>query len=322
MSININKQLAQEIKHRYEVGERNFANYNLHEINLTGLNLSGINFKNSDLSFANLEKADLSGANLSNCNLKCANLKGANLTGAILSESDLSFSKLNGANLHKVHGKNANFQEAHLNYVKAQKAYLMKANFTKSSLNYSDLTAANMSQCELKNAFLTKTNLTSTHLPNSNLMGACLTSAITHKTYFLKSQYSEKTLFSRGFDPTQFGMVFSESNDITIEELLVILNQITKSSKKYLGSSLVVRYWQSSQANNDWLNKFTIDTQGTVSFDGNADQLLNDFQVKWYIQWMKKYFQSCSIIVNNFAILIQEDLVTLPFFHENLKFAA
>ena len=62
-------------------------------------NLTGIDFRNANLSNADLSNADLSNADLSNANLSNANLSNADLSNADLSNADLSNADLSNANL-------------------------------------------------------------------------------------------------------------------------------------------------------------------------------------------------------------------------------
>jgi WD40 repeat protein len=90
---------AEELRARYNSGQRNFQGIDLQEENFTWTDLSGV-----DLSDANLR-----GVNFSAATLKDALLKQANLTFANLSRVDLTGATLCGANLEGV-----NLSDAHL----------------------------------------------------------------------------------------------------------------------------------------------------------------------------------------------------------------
>jgi Pentapeptide repeats (8 copies) len=90
---------SNQLKQRYESGDRTFRKLDLSGAELSGIDLRDADFSGSDLYGAklmdsllnranfsdrtNLAYADLSGANLSEANLIGANLEGANLEGAI-----------------------------------------------------------------------------------------------------------------------------------------------------------------------------------------------------------------------------------------------
>jgi hypothetical protein len=88
---------ADEIRQRYEAGERNFAWVDLSHADLKCIYLKGADLSGADLQHArlgpnpetpsigsNLEAVNLSGANLSNTDLTGVNLSYANLSGANL----------------------------------------------------------------------------------------------------------------------------------------------------------------------------------------------------------------------------------------------
>jgi uncharacterized protein YjbI with pentapeptide repeats len=66
---------------------------------LSGSNLSGANFLQSNLSWVDFKSADLKGANLSAANLYRTNFEGANLFQANLSGADLLYTALLNANI-------------------------------------------------------------------------------------------------------------------------------------------------------------------------------------------------------------------------------
>lgn len=96
-----------ELKRRYAIGERNFANANLRCAELNHLNLSGVNLGWAKLNLANLSGANLSGADLTAACLRDANLSGANLSGANLSRADLSGANLDDAIINGAGGRGA-----------------------------------------------------------------------------------------------------------------------------------------------------------------------------------------------------------------------
>ncbi|NUN67715.1 hypothetical protein HCU40_24160 [Pseudanabaena biceps] len=70
---------AKELLESYAAGDRDFSNQSLAGLILTGVNLSGANFIESDL-----EEITLDIANLEDVELNLANLIRANLSGSIL----------------------------------------------------------------------------------------------------------------------------------------------------------------------------------------------------------------------------------------------
>lgn len=84
-----------------------YANCDLDEIFLNGVDLSNAILTNADLTDATLFSVDLTGANLTNANLRAANLGFANLTNANLTNANLLEAVLEEANLTGVDLTNA-----------------------------------------------------------------------------------------------------------------------------------------------------------------------------------------------------------------------
>jgi uncharacterized protein YjbI with pentapeptide repeats len=258
--------VAVDIRQRYETGERQFLNLQLRGADLRGINLSQADLRGADLSKANLREVNLSGANLAEAQLNEADLSSANLEGANLSETSLI------------------------------KAYLIKAN----------LRSANLRDAYLTGAYLTKSIFTDADLKGAYLNGTQLTGA-----NFKGARYDQKTRFDNGFDPQKMGLerdiFFSHQSEISrlnVEELLVNLNQISNISSRYLGSSITVRYWESTRQTNRYLEDFTLNNNAQFSWSGQPQANLDALQVQEVQQWIDRFTVSCGEIIQDFPKLI------------------
>ena len=95
--------------------------------NLYKINLSLVDMTDADLRWANMRGDSLYKAKLSGVNLSEADLSGVNLSFANLTNSDLNRSNLNGADLGEVILEGSNLRETDL-----YKANLIMARFIKS----------------------------------------------------------------------------------------------------------------------------------------------------------------------------------------------
>ncbi|MGK7883875.1 MAG: pentapeptide repeat-containing protein [Crocosphaera sp.] len=98
---------AAELLQRYRLGERNFqqaelSNMNLQNLNLENINLIAANLSGTNLQYSNLNRAKLIAANLENANLKGVSLIKAKLIGANLTNADLTNADLTNADLTDV----------------------------------------------------------------------------------------------------------------------------------------------------------------------------------------------------------------------------
>ena len=136
-------------------------------MNLSGLDLSGIQLNEASLWYTRLEGANLSGAQLERAILRGAHLEGADLSGADADGIDLQGAHLEGANL-----SNAQLKKAEL-----LKANLGKAVMFKAQLDGAELEEAHLDWADLSGASLKKTLLMQAHLEGANLSGARLEGA-------------------------------------------------------------------------------------------------------------------------------------------------
>ncbi len=176
-------------------------NLNLSFQKLTGCELTGSNFNNSnmyhvDLSEALIDRSFFFSANLERANLKKANLFLSVLIHANLNYSDLSKATLNETNMMSSNIVNADMRGTNLSGANLFDSYLThsdlsKAILLKTILSDADLSYANLSNALLTKADLTNANLTGAKLNNAYLIGTKLRSAI----FTLEQLLSTKSLY-------------------------------------------------------------------------------------------------------------------------------
>lgn len=267
-----------DITTQYAQGERNFPKKQLRRIDLRNVNLKGVNLQGSDLSYADLRDADLSNANLSNCYLNEANLSGANLTGA----------NLTGAYLIK--------------------AYLTKTDFKKSILKDAYFTGS----------FLTKANFLKADLSGTFLNGAHLNGAI-----FQGATYDSTTRFDRCFDPTSLGMTLvssfqaSASKKVTIAQVVTNFESIASITSCYLGGTITAKNFEESRPDIEWLQEFSIDKKGKISFNGTLTHQATMMQLKWLEKWTNSFIKKSSVIIQDLPHIIEEKHLTVDYLIKN-----
>ena len=147
---------------------------NLHDTDMTKINLKNINLSQANLEGANFEKIIFNNVNLSQANLRHANLSNTNLTFINLSNANLDGANLNSANLN-----NANLSNASLNFANLSRAKLFCANlnstcFFNANMTWADFKSANMSCSDLGYTNLRYVDFRNTNLRYANLYGANL----------------------------------------------------------------------------------------------------------------------------------------------------
>lgn len=189
-----------EFIHQVKLGERDFRDTVLCEINLssvdltgirlTGADLRGATFRNSVLAYALLERVDLRNANLTKAKLCNANLGGATLEGATFSEADLSEADLGGV---KAHG--AKFDKANLAGARIRKATLTATYLHGANLRRADLTMTDLSSSQMAYSVLAQANLRDATLKGVDLRDADLLDVITsERTSFMYADLNHAKL--------------------------------------------------------------------------------------------------------------------------------
>lgn len=262
--------IESELVKKYKTGERNFQQLKLRRADLRGIKLKGADLRGSDLSYANLKGADLSGCDLRGVYLNDANLVEINLEGA----------KLEGANLTKAYLTGANIQKANL-----EQAYL-----TGAFLTAADLTGA---------------NLQGIYANNVDWSGATLKGAI----------YNDESCFDGEFDPAVNGMEkyspvkIDTHKDKSIEDLLSSINIASECSTRYLGPILTAKYLKGARSEEPWLQNFDISSSGKITYRGAKNETVTTLQIEFFEQWLNKFIKNCSMIIQDFTKVIEEQQV-------------
>lgn len=270
----LNNPTAVDIQTQYDTGERNFSKYQLRRIDLRNAKLKGINLEGSDLSYADLRDADLSGANLAKCYLNEANLSGANLSGA----------NLTGAYLIK--------------------AYLTKVNFQKAVV---------------KDAYFTGSFLTRANFTKADLSGAFFNGTHVNGAIFQEAFYDNTTRFDKGFDPESLGMQkqssfnVSSNKKVTLGEIVTNFETIASITSKYLGGVITAKNFEDSRPDVEWLQNFSMDKTGKISYNGSLSNQATTIQLKWFEKWTNAFVKKSAIIVQDLPNIIEEKHLTVDY---------
>lgn len=137
------------------------------QVNLSGFDLRGADFRGSNLSYANLSYADVRFAKFTNVDLHCANLHGANLYCADLSGADIHGADLNGTDI-----RYADFYCANLLYADIRCANIDSTNLRGANLHNADLSCANLYNADMRDANLDGIKIRDANLYNADISGA------------------------------------------------------------------------------------------------------------------------------------------------------
>ncbi|MBW4577291.1 MAG: hypothetical protein KME08_18625 [Aphanothece sp. CMT-3BRIN-NPC111] len=93
---------------------------------------------------------------------------------------------------------------------------------------------------------------------------------------------------------------------VTIGELVNALNHLSKFSSNYMGTKLVVNYWQLSRPKFEWLDNFTINRSGELAFNGGMTEFVTGLQHQWVKNWTAAFIRQCSKIMQDLPSMIEE----------------
>jgi uncharacterized protein YjbI with pentapeptide repeats len=209
---NSRKRLwLEEVLRRYDAGERDFS---LIKVNLTdeqskegylsGVNLSGANFRESDLEALvfcgqgiNFSGADLSDIDLAYAHFENADLSGANLSGACLWRANFGRADLSGANLTQTDLQETKFYDANLSRANLSGADMIKTSFSGSNLTDSDFRNAKFKDSvRFSRTDLTRTNFFGTELDMDEIRSHKSEMAIFTDAYFKDTIMPDGTIWN------------------------------------------------------------------------------------------------------------------------------
>jgi uncharacterized protein YjbI with pentapeptide repeats len=178
---------AEQLRRRYEEGQRDFSHVQLNGAVLAGIDLTEICLDNASLGKANLEETSLIEASLKSARLTRANLCGAKLWAACLDQAnlrgaDLSNASLVSASLRSADLRDAVLIEANLSGVNAIRSNLIGAHLVAADAGGANFMGANFAgallmEADFANAKLWQANLCDADLRNARFPGASLIGA-------------------------------------------------------------------------------------------------------------------------------------------------
>ncbi len=102
----------------------------------------------------------------------------------------------------------------------------------------------------------------------------------------------------------------SPTRQVSLKDMLVALNELSKTTTHYLGATIVSNYWKSSRPAVEWLSYLEVDRAGQItcstSMPAEASQPLTPEQLKWLREWVEAFIKKCSRVIRDFPSVIQK----------------
>ncbi|MCB9244964.1 MAG: pentapeptide repeat-containing protein [Flavobacteriales bacterium] len=146
----------------------------LHDADLSGMNLchsdlsnssfTNSSFTNSNLSFSKLEQVEISNCDLSHCTIRQSNLQ-----NAILSNSTIFQTNFSGSNMRFIQMNDSKVLESYFQWADLTGCFAVKADLSGSDFARSEMSGADLRFSNLENGRLAKTVLNGADLSGVNL---------------------------------------------------------------------------------------------------------------------------------------------------------
>ncbi len=215
-----------------------FWEKNLSKIDLSYSNLSGLYFRE-----VNLSQADFRGANLKNANFYQATLYKADFSGADISEAYIGESSLNQANL-------------------------TKADLSKTRIDYSHLEDANLQDANCRETNFQRAQLRGANLHGADFYGARFVATTIEENQFIHIRFPESIespCWDTGLVSLQAQALESENKIRQLEHELELTDKENKAEVKKLQDQLQYERVKSQQISELGLNKRIEDAQKALA---------------------------------------------------------
>ncbi|MGH1485605.1 MAG: pentapeptide repeat-containing protein [Cellvibrionaceae bacterium] len=175
------------------------------DLNLEGIDFSGVSLCHAVINRCNLRSSSLVSARLHEANLRDNNFKSARMIASEMNDADLSGCVLNEANILTATVRGARFDEVDFKGHDLQALDLRDVSFRNADLSNqylarSDLSGAILDGCRLVNSDLSHVKLSAASLINVDLSSAQLKAAVFQQANVSKSKFSSNTLEEVNFE--------------------------------------------------------------------------------------------------------------------------
>lgn len=85
----------------------------------------------------------------------------------------------------------------------------------------------------------------------------------------------------------------------SVEELVYILNEMSKIVCSYLGPKITSNFWQITRPKHEWLNHFQIKSSSAIEFNGPLNSSVTPLQHLFVREWTNAFMNQCITIVRD-----------------------
>lgn len=98
------------------------------------------------------------------------------------------------------------------------------------------------------------------------------------------------------------------SSGVFLHDLLAALNQLSRFSTQYLGTTVVANSWKATCPDSEWLSQFQVDRKAQISFSGQSDEtMLASLEEQQQLQqWVAAFIDRCGKVIRTFPKTVRQ----------------
>jgi hypothetical protein len=101
--------------------------------------------------------------------------------------------------------------------------------------------------------------------------------------------------------------------NLTVDDLLTHLNQLSKCTSRYLGGSMTAKYWEKARIETRYLAAFQVDSTAQISYTASIAEPATLLHRKWTQLWVNRFIGNSARIFPDLPNLATEKgLLVIP----------
>ncbi|CAN1213372.1 hypothetical protein TUMEXPCC7403_24415 [Tumidithrix helvetica PCC 7403] len=99
----------------------------------------------------------------------------------------------------------------------------------------------------------------------------------------------------------------NSTQEYKLDELIGVMNKLSRFTTDYLGKMVVANYWRSSRPTIAWLAEFEVDRNAQLSHPRQKAIACNPEQHQQIQDWTKAFINRCCQVIRNFDVMLKQD---------------
>jgi hypothetical protein len=99
----------------------------------------------------------------------------------------------------------------------------------------------------------------------------------------------------------------TSAQEYKLDELIAVMNKLSRFTTDYLGKMVVANYWRSSRPAIAWLQEFEVDRNAQISHPRQKAIACNPEQHQQIQAWTQAFINRCCQVIRNFDVMLEQD---------------